>query len=39
MLDSFQDCVKCLSEYACNQLQLDIAMEAIQVRNFNSLNP
>ena len=31
MLDSFQDCVKCLSEYACNQLQLDIAMEAIQL--------
>ncbi len=31
MLESFQDCVKCLSEFACNQMQLDIAMEAIQL--------
>ena len=28
---SFQDCVKCLSEFACNQLHLDIAMQAIHL--------
>ena len=31
IVDSFQDCVKCLSEFACNQLHLDIAMEAIHL--------
>ena len=31
LFDSFQDCVKCLSEFACNQFQLDIAMEAIHL--------
>lgn len=30
-LSFFQDCVKCLSEFACNQLHLDIAMEAIHL--------
>merc|ERR1719376_296566 len=29
--DSFQDCVKCLSEFACNPLFPDIAMEAIRL--------
>ncbi len=31
LFDSFQDCVKCLSEFACNNFQLDIAMEAIHL--------
>ena len=28
-VDCFQDCVKCLAEFACNQVHLDISMDAI----------
>lgn len=31
MLDSFQDAVKCLSEFACNASFLDTSMEAIRL--------
>jgi len=31
MIDSFQDCVKCLSEFACNPLYPDTNMEAIRL--------
>lgn len=31
MLDSFQDAVKCLSEFACNALFPDTSMEAIRL--------
>ncbi len=31
IVDSFQDCVKCLSEFGCNPLFPDIAMEAIRL--------
>ncbi|TRY63979.1 hypothetical protein TCAL_07154 [Tigriopus californicus] len=29
--ESFQDCVKCLSEFACNQMLQDVAMESLQL--------
>ncbi|QQP48819.1 Uncharacterized protein FKW44_009249, partial [Caligus rogercresseyi] len=31
VVDFFQDCIKCLSEYACNVLFPEIAMEALQL--------
>ncbi|KAK2727991.1 hypothetical protein QYM36_008460 [Artemia franciscana] len=31
MIDSFQDAIKCLSEFACNSSFLDTSMEAIQL--------
>lgn len=31
IVDSFQDCVKCLSEFGCNPMFPDIAMEAIRL--------
>jgi brefeldin A-inhibited guanine nucleotide-exchange protein len=31
LVDCFQDCVKCLSEFACNPHHLDIAMDAIHL--------
>lgn len=31
VLDSFQDAIKCLSEFACNVAILDTSMEAIRL--------
>lgn len=31
LVDSFQDAVKCLSEFACNSTFPDISMEAIRL--------
>lgn len=34
VLDSFQDAIKCLSEFACNSNYPDISMEAIRLIRF-----
>lgn len=31
LLDSFQECIKCLSEFACNANYPDICMESIKL--------